>query len=164
MKLNARVGETDHEIVVERHDATFRVTVDGQTFDVDARSLTGDFYTILMRGRSYWVSAEAEGDSYLVRHGAAVQRVTLTDPSRRARQGGLAAGRGPAAVTTLMPGKVVRVLVAVGDVVQPGQGVVVVEAMKMENEITAPKAGKVTQVLVEAGRAVEGGATLVVVE
>jgi biotin carboxyl carrier protein len=63
-----------------------------------------------------------------------------------------------------MPGKIVRVLVGEGDDVEEGQGVVVVEAMKMENEIGSPKDGKISAVKVESGQTVESGATLVVVE
>ncbi len=164
MKLSARIEDEIHEIVIERRDPDFVVTVDGAQFDVDARKLLGNLYTILMNGRSYEVSVEPEGDRYLVRHGAAVQVVTISDPSRRARSEGLAAGKGPANVTSVMPGKVVRVLVSPGDEVTAGQGLVVVEAMKMENEIAAPKPGKVASVHVEPGRPVEAGATLVVIE
>jgi biotin carboxyl carrier protein len=63
-----------------------------------------------------------------------------------------------------MPGKVVRLLVNEGDSVEEGQGLVVVEAMKMENEIGAPKAGRVNSIAVEAGQAVEAGAELLVIE
>ena len=67
-------------------------------------------------------------------------------------------------VTSPMPGRAVRVLVAIGDKVTAGQAVVVVEAMKMENELRSPKDGTVTQVLVQEGAAIESGAVLVVVE
>jgi biotin carboxyl carrier protein len=164
MKLAAMVGDRLHEIVIERREAHFLITVDGQPIEADARRLQGDYYSILLKNRSYAVSVEADGDSYCVRHGAAKQIVTLTDPSRRAREGGLAAGRGPTGVTSMMPGKVVRVLVREGDEVQAGQGLVVVEAMKMENEIASPKSGRVVSVQVEPGRPVEAGATLVVVD
>ena len=164
MKLAAQTGDRLHEVVIERRDARFIVTVDGTQFVADARKLEGDSYSILMKGRSYTVSVEADGDAYCVRHGAARQIVRLTDPSRRAREGAQAAARGPVEVVSVMPGKVVRVLVHPGDEVQMGQGLVVVEAMKMENEIAAPKAGRIVAVRVEAGRPVEAGGTLVVVE
>jgi biotin carboxyl carrier protein len=164
MKLTARAGEREHEVLIERRDALFVVTVDGVASQADVRELAGGFLSIVMNGRSYEVSVEAEGDTYRVRHGASRQTVTLTDPSRKAREAGLGASKGPQEVVTLMPGKVARVLVQVGDQVQPGQGLVVVEAMKMENEIGSPKAGKVVAIHVEPGRNVEGGASLVVVE
>ena len=68
---------------------------------------------------------------------------------------------GPAALVAPMPGLIVRVNVAAGDAVQAGQGLIVMEAMKMENELRAPAAGKVKTVLVEPGKAVEKGAVLV---
>jgi len=67
-------------------------------------------------------------------------------------------------VNSPMPGKVVKVFVKVGDEVSEGQAVVVVEAMKMENELKAPKAGKVTEVTAREGTAVENGSKLVVIE
>jgi len=90
--------------------------------------------------------------------------VTLTDAARSALGDLRTAGSGPENVISVMPGKVVRVLVSPGDEVKAGQGLVVIEAMKMENEIGSPRGGRVTAVHVEPGRAVEAGATLVVVE
>ncbi len=164
MKLTAQIDDRLHEIVIERRDARFHVTVEGTEFVADARKLQRDSYSILMNGRSYAVSVEVEGDRYTVRHGAATQVVTLTDPSRRTREEGRKVGGGPTTVTSVMPGKVVRVLVGVGDAVRAGQGLVVVEAMKMENEIVSPKDGRVVVIQVEAGRPVEAGAPLLVVE
>jgi biotin carboxyl carrier protein len=74
------------------------------------------------------------------------------------------AGAGDAMITSPMPGRVLKVLVAEGDEVAVGQSVVVVEAMKMENELKSPKAGKVTEVQAKEGSTVENGAPLIVVE
>jgi len=98
-----------------------------------------------------------------VRRGAAQLDVTISDPSRQARDS-RAVAAGPERIVSQMPGKVVRVLVAEGDEVEAGAGLVVVEAMKMENEIVAEKGGKVTKVAVAPGEAVEGGALLLVIE
>jgi biotin carboxyl carrier protein len=163
MRISARVGARVHEIAVARRDGTYVVEVDGVAREVDSRKLEGDFYTILVEGRSYEVSVEHNGDRYFVRHGAAEQVVTLTDPGRTAREAN-AARHGAADVVTVMPGKVVRVLVHEGEQVREGQGLVVVEAMKMENEITSPKSGTVSRVDVKPGVAVEAGATLLIVE
>ncbi len=163
MKISAKAGSEVFELIVTREDGHYLVEVDGQQHVVDAQKLEGDFYTILTEGRSYEVSVEARGDGYQVRHGAAQQVVTLSDPSRRAREL-TAVADGPLKIVASMPGRVVRLLVAAGDEVEEGQGVVVVEAMKMENEITSTKAGKVTSVDVDEGQSVEGGATLLVVE
>ncbi len=162
MKFAARAGETTHEIVVTRLDAAYVVTLDGVEHVVDARKLEADFYSILFDGKSYEVSVEDAGGRYRVRHGANEQIVELADASRGGRDE-LRKG-GVATIDAVMPGKVVRVLVAPGDEVELGQGLVVVEAMKMENEITAPRPGRVASVDVSAGQNVEMGARLVVLE
>jgi biotin carboxyl carrier protein len=165
LKLLARVEDRKHEVIVERHDGRYTVTLDGTRYDVDAREIEGNFYSLLVGGASYEVSVEPEGaSSWRVRHGAVEQEVAFTDPSRRGREELAAGGAGPLQVTTLMPGKVVRVLVAEGDEVAAGQGLVVVEAMKMENEVVSPRAGRVSAVHVQPGQAVEAGGGLVLVE
>jgi biotin carboxyl carrier protein len=163
MKFQATVGETVHEIVVAKWDGSYVVTLDGAEHVVDARKLEADFYSILYEGKSYEVSVETAGPKYIVRHGAHEQLVELADASRGGREE-LRKRAGPEAIDAVMPGKVVRVLVAPGDEVRAGQGLVVVEAMKMENEIGAPRAGRVTSVDVTPGQNVETGARLVVLD
>ena len=163
MKISAMAGHQLLEVTIERSNGHYIVDVDGVRHEVDAHKLEADFYSILTEGRSYEVSVEPRGDAYHVRHGAAEQLVRLTDPSRRAREEGPDAD-GPVQILSQMPGKVVRVLVGEGDEVTAGQGVIVVEAMKMENEIAAPKDGKVASLRVEPGQSVEGGAVLAVIE
>jgi biotin carboxyl carrier protein len=163
VKIAVEIAGRVLEVTVAREDGHYLVEVEGTRRLVDARKLEGDFYSILDGGRSYEVSVEADHETYRVRHGAAEQVVTITDASRGAREA-FAAQAGPARVATMMPGRVVRVLVAEGDTVEAGQGLVVVEAMKMENEIPAPRGGRVAAVQVEAGQAVEGGAVLAVIE
>ncbi len=165
MKFSARAGSAVHEVVVERDNGHYVVEIDGVRRVVDAQKLEADFYTILDLGdsRSYEVSVEPRGDGYIVRHGAAECEVVVSDPSRRAREAG-PVGTGPLTVSASMPGKVVRVLVVAGGTVQAGQGLIVVEAMKMENEIAAPRAGRVKHVAVAAGQTVESGVALVEIE
>jgi biotin carboxyl carrier protein len=163
----ARTGEgvaaTDHEVSVERDDGRYVVELDGRRIEVDAHKLEGDFFSILIGDRSYEVSVERRREGYHVRHGASERLVAFSDRSRRAREA-LGGADGPARVVSVMPGKVVRVLAAAGDAVTQGQGLVVVEAMKMENEIAAPKDGTLKSVDVQPGQAVEAGALLAVVE
>lgn len=163
MKITARVGDAVHEVNVERREKDYLVEIDGESRLVNADKLEGDFYSILSGGVSYEVSVEVSGDGYIIRHGASEQQVLFTDAGRQAREMS-GAREGPQTVESVMPGKVVRVLVKVGDQVTEGQGLLVVEAMKMENEIESPKDGKITEVKVEPGQTVESGAALVVVE
>jgi len=163
MKFAARVGETVYEIVVTRLDGEYVVTLDGTEHVVDARKLEADFYSILYEGKSYEVSVENAGPKYLVRHGAYEQIVELADSAGSGREE-LHKKDGLENIDSVMPGKVVRVLVSLGDEVRAGQGLVVVEAMKMENEISAPRAGRVKSIDVNPGQNVETGARLVVLE
>lgn len=163
MKWEARLGDQNHKITITKDEGIYHVNVDGKDHEVDVRKLEGDFYTMLMDGKSYEVSVERNGDKYLVRHQAAVQTLEFSDPSQAGRQAGRGMA-GPAPVEAAMPGKVVRVLVAVGDKVEEGQGVLVLEAMKMENEIAAPKSGVIKTLDVQEGAAVEAGARLCLIE
>ena len=126
-------------------------------------------YSVLFGGKSYTVRATRSGPGHaLSGHIMEVRGHILTVEVQDPRDGGrtanqLAAG-GPQKVVASMPGKVVRVLVALGDTVEPGQGLVVVEAMKMQNEIKAAKAGKVAQLLARDGHTVTAGEVLLVIE
>jgi biotin carboxyl carrier protein len=163
VRISAKAGQQLLDVDIERRDGNYRVEVDGIRYEVDALKLEGAFFSILTEGRSYEVSVEARGDTYFVRHGAAELLVKLSDPSRQAREAG-EGSEGAENIVSMMPGKVVRVMISEGDEVEAGQGLVVVEAMKMENEITATKPGKVGTVNVEPGQTVEGGAVLMVIE
>ena len=163
MKISAVVGDRVHEVEVDRDDGQFVVTLDGVEHRIDARKLEGDFYSILTKDRSYEVSIERTKDGYRVRRGGDSVRVMMSDPSRRARAAGFVAS-GPEEIVSQMPGRVVRLLVAEGDEVAEGQGVIVVEAMKMENEISSQKGGTVKTIAVTEGQSIEGGARLLVIE
>ncbi len=163
MKLSVKVRDRVHEVFVTRQDGHYVVEIDGHRHEVDSHKLENNFYSFITDGRSYEVSVERDGDTYKVRRGAAQLDVTISDPSRQARDV-RAVAAGPEKIVSQMPGKVVRVLVAEGDEVEAGAGLIVVEAMKMENEIVTEKGGKVTKVAVAPGEAVEGGALLLVIE
>lgn len=152
-------------------DGHYDVTIEGVVHHVDARRLAGGNWSVLIDGQSYDVELEVAGATE--REGAynALVRgnvVSLTvEDERRVR---MAAGvrkvkvEGPQVVKCPMPGKVVKLLVAQGDTVEDGTPLVIVEAMKMENEIRSPTAGKVARIFVEAGQTVESNAKLVSVE
>ncbi len=143
------------------------MVLDGQVHTVDALPLDHGGVSLIVDHASYSVEMEEIGDgkiNVLVRD--QIFQIELLD-ERRLRMR-LASGRfrveGPQTVTAPMPGKVVRVLVRPGQEVKEGEGLVVVEAMKMENELGSPKDGTVKEVFVQEGASVEGGAKLVVVE
>jgi len=143
----------------------FRVRIDGQPHDVDSRRTDLGLSLVYRESlRSVDVAVtERTGGGWLLQlpHVA----VTAVVDGRRVRGGTRdVAATGEVRVVAPMPGRVVRVLVKPGDQVVQRQGLVVVEAMKMENELTAPRAGTVTEVAVEEGQSVESGRLLVVLE
>lgn len=143
-----------------------RCTVDGVTTSIDARIIECGVLSLIVvagDGSRRQFRCVLDGDSVLV----AGRRFACTesDPrSLQARAGAGGAGGGAKPVKAPMPGRVVRVLVAVGDEVAEGQGLVVIEAMKMQNELRSPKAGRVARVAVAVGDTVASGLVMVVVE
>lgn len=117
-------------------------------------------YSILVDGASHEVRVEAGQ----VTVGNRRFDYQIDDPRQWKRSGDAAGGQGRAAILAPMPGKVVRILVAAGDAVEAGQGVVVVEAMKMQNEMKAPRAGRVAAIHVKENDSVVAGAVLVVID
>lgn len=144
-------------------DGRLAVTIDGTRVSVDARPTAGG-YSLLVDGRvveAGVTDGAARGD-IVVHLPAASVPVTMDAGRRRGKSARHAEGR--QRITAPMPGRIVRVLVAPGDVVELRQPVIVIEAMKMENELRAPKAGTVRDVAVEPGASVEAGRLLVVID
>jgi biotin carboxyl carrier protein len=144
----------------------YAVTVDGRRSELDSLVLPHGAVSVLVEDDSFNVDFEEKGDEVAVLLRNEVLRFDIVD-ERRLRMRAAAASfqaEGKQTITAPMPGKIVKVFVKPGDEVAEGQGLVVVEAMKMENELKAPKAGKVTEVLAKEGSTVENGAKLVVVE
>jgi biotin carboxyl carrier protein len=171
MTFEIEINDRRRTVSVERTaPGRFRVVVDGTPHDVDAVGAGAFGLSLLLDGRA-GTSRElqispAAGDSGPLLVGIEGRTVAAAVNGRRMRRGaaGGAAAHGEQAVVAPMPGRVVRVLVATGDAVAARQSVVVVEAMKMENELRSPKAGRVKDVTVAAGTSVEAGRILVVIE
>lgn len=146
-----------------------RVTLDGQTLDAHLEGIEGTpLHHVLLGTASWTVAAESLDASHWVLGAMGERRDVMVMDERSRQIQELTGKKGPAAgggvIRAPMPGLVVRVEVAVGDRVAAGAGLVVVEAMKMENELRAPGAAVVTAVHVSPGAAVEKGATLVTLE
>jgi biotin carboxyl carrier protein len=144
----------------------YKLTLNERTYTVDALTLDHGAVSMLVDGTSYHVEFEENVDEVGVLVRGQVARVDVADERRlrlRAGSAGFTA-EGKQVINAPMPGKVVKVLVKLGDEVKEGQGLVVVEAMKMENELKSPKAGKVVELLAKEGSTVENNAKLVVVE
>jgi len=119
----------------------------------------------LIDGSSFDVTVHRLLSHYQVTVNGAAFEIALFDPKQLRHQTGAGEeSAGPASVTAPMPGKLVKLLVAEGDSVKEGQGVAVVEAMKMQNELKAPKSGTVDRVGVVAGQAVNAGEVLLTIQ
>src|SRR4051795_10630044 len=168
MQYEVEVGGRRVQVVVTRSGGGFAVSVDGRARYVDAARI--DAHTLSLVVDNVWsneVSIAAAGASGQldVHVGATPVAVTLNGRRRWGRKDdGGAAGSGPQRLVAPMPGKVVRVLVKVGDTVAARQPVVVVEAMKMENELRATREGTVAEIQVREGMSVEAGALLLVIQ
>jgi len=135
--------------------------VDGEAITVDARFPERGILSLIVEGRQY--RCVLDGDAVII----AGQRheFSIEDPrSLQGRRGAGDGGAGPRTVKAPMPGRVVRVLVAEGDEVAEHQGVIVIEAMKMQNELKSPKDGRVMKIAVAVDGTVGSGDVLVIIE
>jgi biotin carboxyl carrier protein len=162
--LDAFVAGHSVRVDVKGGNGRFTVTVDGRPREVDAVDTGRGFLNLLVEGGSHEVGLTATDNGYRVVLRDEVLEVDLRAGGRDAGAPARRAAAGPLRLTAPMPGKIVRVLVAAGDEVSAGQGLVVMEAMKMENELTAPRAGRVKEVGAREGQAVETGTLLATLE
>jgi biotin carboxyl carrier protein len=159
------------EATVDGHPARF--TTDGTHLRYerdDASPIDCEFsvttldpgaYSVLIEGRSYTVIAAPGGEISV--NGRRIS-VEIFDPRERGARKSAGAGSGRQNIVAMMPGKVVRVVVAVNDIVEAGQGLIVVEAMKMQNEIVSPRTGRVVELKTKADATVSAGGVLMVIE
>jgi len=163
LKIALKTGGKSRTVELATRDGQRQVALDGKTRNVDCLPITPGLYSILLDGRSFEARVrEAEGE-LTVKIGGHEFAFRVEDPRQWRKRGAAMEAEGKQQVVASMPGKIVRVLVAVGDVVNGGQGIVVVEAMKMQNELRSPKTGKVERLLVAEGQAVNAGDILAVI-
>jgi biotin carboxyl carrier protein len=149
------------ELPAEVSGGMFECSVDGNAMQVDARMMEPGILSLIVDGRQY--RCVLDGDAVII--GGRRFGFEVEDPrSLRGRRGAGEGAAGPRPVKAPMPGRVVRVLVSEGDEVAEHQGVVVIEAMKMQNELKSPKAGRVARVAVAVDWTVGAGDVLVVIE
>jgi biotin carboxyl carrier protein len=164
MKLTIQLKGKPREIEMSRVGDRWRFTVDGKSVEADATEVGRGIYSILLGGESIEVRLAEMGSRLRVQAGGFEWDAEIRDPRKLRRgRGGALEAEGRQQVMAPMPGKVVRVLVDAGMAVNAGQGLLVVEAMKMQNEVRSPKSGTVERVLVKEGQAVGAGDALVVI-
>jgi biotin carboxyl carrier protein len=165
VQLNGPSGKGRRTVELERNGERWRVSMDGQALDADIVEIDPHSVSILLDGRSYAVQITQPAEGILKLQTALQEYVAEVADLRawRGRRGTTLEAQGRQQILAPMPGKVIRVLVNAGDQVEAGQGLLVVEAMKMQNEIRSPKTGTVERLLAKEGEAVTAGQTLCVV-
>ena len=164
--LESAAGRSKRVVELEKEGATYKVSLDGQPVDADVVLAAPNAISIILNGAAFefHMAPAAEG-GYLLQTGALEFHATVCDPRVwRGRKPGALEAEGRQRILAPMPGKVIRLLVKTGDEVEAGQGLMVVEAMKMQNEIRSPKKGKVERLEATEGQPVNAGDTLAWVE
>ena len=167
MAFIAKLGDQTYTVDIEEVGRSlYRIAVDGNEFLVDGKQTGQNNYSLIINHRSFEVDVDTSEEEYRVLVDGRSYHIHLVD-ERRVRLGGFQTGiqlQGKQEVTVPMAGNVIAVLVAEGDRVDKGQGLVIVEAMKMENEVRSPIDAEIKEVRVKTGQSVEAGETLMVVE
>jgi biotin carboxyl carrier protein len=153
-------------VELTRQNGAWKISLDGNTLDANAVEVAPNIFSVLLSGDSHQIRIAPRPDGTLTLHtGLAEYHAEVTDPrSWRGRRQGAVEAAGRQQITAPMPGKVVRLLVKQGDSVEAGQGLLVVEAMKMQNEIRSPKSGKIEKLFAQEGQPVNAGEVLLWVE
>jgi biotin carboxyl carrier protein len=157
--LIVRHGEREERVQVRRNGTGYEVTVGDRTYQVDAATARAGLRSLRIDGSHHEVAVRQIKDSYWVSTASSAGPVSVTDPlTHLAAQTHSGKGkRRNEKVTAYMPGRVVAILAQEGEAVTAGQGIMVLEAMKMQNEIRAEHDGTLTKIHVQPGQAVEGG-------
>jgi biotin carboxyl carrier protein len=162
MKFEVRIDGRASIVELARDADGWQISIDGRAVDADAFEIAPGVFSILLNGKSYEVRVTPTPAGTLSLQ-TAHQEFTaeVIDPRAwRGRRHGAPEAEGRQQILAPMPGKIIRVLVQTGEKVQAGQGLLVVEAMKMQNEIRSPKSGIVERLLVQEGQPVNAGEVL----
>jgi len=164
VQLDGSSGKKSRIVEIERNGSGWSVLLDG--LPVDAVQIAPHIFSILLNGQSHEIRVSAASDGKLkLQTGTHEFTVEVIDPRAwTGRRHGHVEAEGRQQIIAPMPGKVVRTLVKAGDRVEAGQGLFVVEAMKMQNEIRSPKSGAIERILAREGQAVNAGEVLAWVE
>ncbi len=171
LQAGSKASEHRLELSVPREgeflDGPRLFTLDGEALEADGREISPGVYSILLGGRSFDVHVYTRPAGmgnhrgpYAVQVGLRRYEVTVRDPRSRRRSSVELDAEGPQEIIAPMPGKVVKILVEEGQQVEREASLLVIEAMKMQNEVRAARAGRVEKVFVKEGAGVESGAKL----
>ena len=163
MKLQAKIDGEKLDVEIVEQDEKTRAVVGGREYELEVSQPEPGIFALRNGNRMTEAFVSPDGKQVVI--GGHEFQVEIADPKRlRGAGADHEHGDGVAEIKTAMPGKVVRILVAVGAEVKKGDGVIVVEAMKMQNEMKSPKTGTVAKINAAEGDTVAAGDILVVIE
>ncbi len=163
MTYDIAIDGKHYRLDLERQEDGWECRIDGREIEVDAVLARPNVLSIRIRNKAYEVKCERVGNDQHVWVGSARFAAEVRDPRSLRSRSRSVDEHGPRKLTAPMPGKVVRVLVSEGTPIEAGSGILVVEAMKMQNEVKSPKKGTVQKILVKEGAAVSAGDVLAIV-
>jgi biotin carboxyl carrier protein len=164
VKLEIELNGTRRSVELSREGKLSHFAIDGRAMDADAIEVAPGIYSIIIGGAAFEARVEETVTGLRVTAAQTEFLVAVQDPRKwnRTRSGALEA-EGPQRVLAPMPGRVIRILVKNGEKVEAGQGIAVVEAMKMQNEVRSPKSGVVERLLVSENQTVAAGEGLIII-
>ena len=164
MTYEIAINGKNYRLDLRQDDGRWDCRVDGREVSVDAVLARPNVLSIRIDNKAYEVKCERVGSELHLWVGSMRFAAEIRDPRSLRGRARAADDHGPKKLTAPMPGKVVRVLASQGAEVEAGAGVLVVEAMKMQNEVKSPKKGTIQRILVSEGAAVNAGDVLAIVE
>jgi biotin carboxyl carrier protein len=164
MRYVATVNDETRVVDVTGGDGRYRIGIGDEVWDVDARVTAPGVYSLLIDGASYTAGVVERDGACVVEVGGEWYDITVEDQTRHVlrTRGGVGSSTRSRTLTAPLPGKISRVAVRPGDTVQAGDTLLVIEAMKMENEFKAAGVGTVAEVRVAPGQTVNAGDVLIV--
>ena len=165
MKFAVTVGDATEMVEVSGEAGRYRLTIGSEVWEVDGRLTAQGIYSLLIGGVSYVADVWDQDGACVVDVGAERYVVHVEEQTRHIirTKGGAGGGQGARTLVAPLPGRIVKIAVKPGDRIEKGATLLVIEAMKMENEFKAGASGTIAEVRVEAGQTVNGGDVLVVI-
>jgi len=164
MTYEIAIDGKSYRLDLSQAEGRWSCRVDGREIEVDAVLARPNVLSLRLGNKAYEVKCERVGGETHIWVGSQRFRAQVRDPRSLRSRSGVADDHGAKKLTAPMPGKVVRILLSQGTAVEAGAGVLVVEAMKMQNEVKSPKKGTIQKILVTEGAAVNAGDVLAIVD
>jgi len=165
VKFAVTVGDATEMVEVSGEAGRYRLTIGSEVWEVDGRLTAQGIYSLLIGGVSYVADVWDQDGACVVDVGAERYVIHVEEQTRHIirTKGGAGGGQGARTLVAPLPGRIVKIAVKPGDRIEKGATLLVIEAMKMENEFKAGASGTIAEVRVEAGQTVNGGDVLVVI-